>query len=257
MSDRVCVVIPCYNHGHFLQEAIDSVLASSSLPDRIVIVNDGSHDPHTLEVLEGLSHPLITVLHQENAGLAAARNRAIAACDEALILPLDADDRIGPDYIAQARQQFQKDPAAVIVYCHGELFGSRQGPIVAPAYHPMTMRFSNLIFACAMFRREAWLSVGGYCSAFTYGCEDWDFWIALLVQGGHPVRLAQTGFFYRITPHSMNQAMDRQRRMAMHRLIIKRHPSFFPAGFALLLPLYYRLLGSLPHRLMRALRGRS
>jgi len=71
------VVIPCYNHGEYLLEAIASVEACLDPVYEIVIVNDGSTDPLTLNVMRHLTDQGYFVLNQENQGLATARNNGI------------------------------------------------------------------------------------------------------------------------------------------------------------------------------------
>lgn len=257
MPESISIVIPCYNQGEYLREALASIDASHYQPSEILVVDDGSDDPLTREILTTLDHPLTRVIHQPNQGLSSARNSGIAAAHGRYILPLDADDRIGPDYLGEAVSLLAGDRQVGIVYCRGALFGAQNGVIKAPEYTPFAMRLSNLIFSCALFRKEDWQAVGGYSQELIYGCEDWDFWIGLLERGLRPVRLSQVGFYYRIRQGSMNQEMDLTRRKMMHHLIIKRHPRFFPWGFRLVLPLYYALLGGFVHRLVRSRRGRG
>ncbi len=99
---RVSVVIPCWNQACFLPEAVESVVAQTFRSFEIVVVDDGSPDD-TAAVAQRLAkhHPdvAIRLLRQENAGLAAARNAGIAAAHGELVLPLDSDDRIQPDYL--------------------------------------------------------------------------------------------------------------------------------------------------------------
>ena len=68
------VIIPCYNQGQYLHEAIDSVLGQTFSDLEIIVVDDGSTDPATRETLEFLNRPATRLLRRENGGLAAARN---------------------------------------------------------------------------------------------------------------------------------------------------------------------------------------
>ena len=97
----VSVVIPCFNQGHFVDEAVDSVLAQSFDDFEIIIVNDGSTDGHTDRLPEDYPRERARVL-TTNQGLAAARNNGIAAAQGTYILPLDADDRILPGYLEKS-----------------------------------------------------------------------------------------------------------------------------------------------------------
>ena len=76
--DDVTVVIPCFAYGRFLGDAVDSALAQEGGAPRVIVVDDGATDPDTLEAFERLP-AAVTLLHQPNAGVAAARNAGAAA----------------------------------------------------------------------------------------------------------------------------------------------------------------------------------
>lgn len=247
----VSVVIPCYNQGQYLAESIGSVLASSYDAYEIIVVDDGSSDQETRRVLDGLDYPKTRLVHRENGGLATARNTGIAAAKGRYILPLDADDRIGPTYLVLAAAALDADDALGIVYCQGEKFGTQQGPIMAASYSLARMRFSNLIFCSALFRKADWELVGGYDPAMVYGCEDWDFWLSLIALGRGVLRLPGVQFWYRIREESMNVAMDQEKRLAMHRRIVQKHPDLFPRWFNLLVGPYHRVINAAPYRTLK------
>jgi glycosyltransferase involved in cell wall biosynthesis len=240
----VSVVIPCYNQGPFLADSIGSVLASTMDDYEIVVVDDGSTDGETCRILDHLDYPRTRLLRTANSGLASARNNGIAAARGRYILPLDADDRIGPGYLEKGAAILDARPGVGIVYCLGELFGLRKGPIEAADYSLRRMLFSNLIFSCALFRRSDWEEAGGYDSGMVHGCEDWDFWLSLIDLGREVVRLPEVMFYYRIREESMNRAMDREKRLAMHRRILVNHRSLFPWWVGPLLAPYHRLINS-------------
>jgi len=130
----VSVIIPCFNQGHFLAESIGSVLASDHDDLEIIVVDDGSTDPTTITLLEQLAYPKTRLLRQENRGLAAARNYGITEAHGSYILPLDADDRIGPQYISQAVAALEADQHLGIIYCRAEKFGAEEGPWQLPRF---------------------------------------------------------------------------------------------------------------------------
>src|SRR5438132_6777772 len=73
---RVAIVIPCYNDQRFLPEALATI--DGEEPTEVVVVDDGSDDPATLRLLDSLEQAGIRVLHQHNAGPAAARMAGVA-----------------------------------------------------------------------------------------------------------------------------------------------------------------------------------
>ena len=117
---RVSVVIPCFDHGRFIDEAVDSVLAQTYRDFEIVIVNDGSTDENTNRLLSSYQRPHTSVLQTPHRGLAGARNLGIAHASGEYILPLDADDRIGPTYCERAVALLDSNDALGIVYCEAE-----------------------------------------------------------------------------------------------------------------------------------------
>jgi glycosyltransferase involved in cell wall biosynthesis len=94
---QLSVVIPCYNDGRYLPQAVESVLSQEAprVELEILVVNDHSSDPHTLETFSRLqtAHREVRVLHNTgNSGPAAARNVGIAAARGEWIAFLDSDD---------------------------------------------------------------------------------------------------------------------------------------------------------------------
>ena len=128
MDPIVSIIIPCYNHGHYLNEAIKSVEQSTEKSIyEIIIINDGSTDEHTLNVLTSLEHNGYFILHQENLGLAAARNAGINKSKSNYIITLDADDRIRPPYFDKGINILDKQKEIGVVYGQSAYFGVKNG----------------------------------------------------------------------------------------------------------------------------------
>jgi glycosyltransferase involved in cell wall biosynthesis len=231
----VSVIIPCYNLGRYLAEAIASVRQQEGRPFEIVVVDDGSTDPQTLNILDGCAGEGITVLHTANQGLAASRNEGISHANGVYILPLDADDRLAPGFLAKAAEELDRNPDTGIVYGLVELFGDAGGLWELPDFTPDRLLYDNMIVATAMFRRKEWLSVGGYCHRMLYGWEDWDFWLSLVERGCRVVRMPQVALFYRIRKDSMTRGMTCLQKLVMFWQLLIRHwrlygrhwPAFF------------------------------
>lgn len=223
----VSVVIPCYNYGHFIDDAVDSVLAQT-LPDfDIIVVNDGSTDPDTVSKLSNYSKPKCRVLHSENKGPAAARNLGISASQAQYILPLDADDRIAPRYLELARAALEADADLGIVYCQAEYFGRASGKVDLPPYSFPEILITPQVFCSALFRRRDWEQVGGYCSDFLHGWEDYDFWLSLIGLGRKVHQIPEVLFYYRKHEKSRSDNMTPERRAGSVELFIKRHPKMY------------------------------
>lgn len=212
---KVSVIIPCYNQGAYLQEAVDSVLAQTFQDFEILVVDDGSTDEETVKLLQKYTKPKTRVIHTENQGLSAARNNGIREAKGAYILPLDADDKIAPGYLEDAVRILDRHPEIGIVYCEAAYFGIRNGRWSLPDYSPDQMLLQNVIFCSALFRRSHWEKVGGFNVNMVYGWEDWDFWLALIHVGVKVYRIPKVHFFYRIREASMVHAMDEEKQFFM------------------------------------------
>lgn len=94
------VIIPLYNKESEIGGTLRSVLAQSLPPAEVIVVDDGSTDG-SREVVESIASPLIRLVTQSNAGVSAARNRAIAEAKGEYIALLDADDEWEPGFLAQ------------------------------------------------------------------------------------------------------------------------------------------------------------
>ena len=196
---KISIVVPCYNQAQYLDEALQSVLDQTCLNWECVIVNDGSTD-NTQEIAEKWikKDKRFNYLLQENGGLSSARNLGVFHSKGIFILPLDADDLISPEYLDLAIRAFNEDRSLKIVYCRAEKFGDEVGPLNLKPFTMKAMAIENLIFCSAIFRKKEWQRVGGYDPNMIYGLEDWEFWIAILKNGGNVKRLDEVGFYYRI-----------------------------------------------------------
>lgn len=255
----VSIIIPCFNQGQCLAESIGSVLASDHDECEIIVVDDGSTDSETCRILDRLTYPKTRLIRRKNGGLAAARNSGIAAAQGSYILPLDADDRIGPRYISLAVAALEGDPHLGIVYCRAEKFGAETGPWRLPRFSRWRMALGNLIFCSAVYRRSDWQAVGGYDETLRRGWEDWDFWLSLLELGRRVRCLELVSFYYRKSSCSMAAGMTAAEKLELHRRMIFKHGRFFGGWgplLELILPIYYRLADSGLYRKIKQRMGR-
>lgn len=222
MKPLVSVVVPCYNQGIYLREAVESVLASSYENIEIIIVDDGSTELETLEVWKGFSMPKTRVIHQENQGLAMARNNGIAEAKGKYILPLDADDKISSDLIERSVDVLEQDARVGIVGHQTELFGAEQR-VWAPRYRFPEILGRNCLVCSCMFRREDWALVGGYNSNMVYGWEDHDFWLSIIELGREVFQFDEVMFYYRKHGVSMLSSMTEDHNVLMRNQLVKNH----------------------------------
>lgn len=224
---RVSIVIPCYNHGAYIEEALESVYAQTFADYEIIVVNDGSTDPVTNRLLESLVTEGLKVLSTVNRGPAAARNLAIAESLGEYILPLDADDRIAPRYLELAVKEMDRCKETRVVCGRVEFFGERSGEWIQPDYSPSRILLDNMIVTTSLFRREDWQRLGGFCEDMRNGWEDWDFWLSLLADGGTVERLDEVVFYYRIRNDSRDRTLDYRGKLALMLKMLVRHKIFY------------------------------
>lgn len=109
----VSVVIPLYNKEPHIKRAIDSILAQKIQDFEIIVIDDGSTDK-SAEVVKSFTDPRIRLIHQENAGVSAARNKGIKEAKADLVAFLDADDEWTPSFLETVLRLREKYPEAGI-----------------------------------------------------------------------------------------------------------------------------------------------
>ncbi len=204
------VVIPCYNYGAYLDEAVRSVCQQTLTSLEVIVVDDGSDDPATRAVLEhllsdspkavptGVSRDQrVRVIRQDNRGLAAARNRGIESARGEYVCCLDADDTIAPTYLEQAIAVLETDAAAGFVSSWVQFFGDDSSVWRTEDFDPERALIGNFTSVAAVFRRDDWQLAGGYSPTMAGGFEDWEFWIRLASLGRRGRTIARPLFRHR------------------------------------------------------------
>lgn len=229
MSDfeLVSVITPCFNDGQYLPDAIASVECCDRSQYELIIVDDGSTDPVTVALLHKLEFQGYQIIRQRNQGLAAARNAGIMQAKGRYILPLDADNKIRPNYIPIAIQLLNENPDLGVVYGDRKLFGERDEIIRVREFDFSWMLSGNYIDACAVFRRTIWEECGGYDTRMPIaGFEDWDLWLTFAEKGWKFEHVSAVLFDYRFRERSMRSTMDIQRnKQLIYEYIMRKHAS--------------------------------
>lgn len=228
--EKVSIIVPCYNQAQYLDEALQSVLNQTYTNWECIIVNDGSPD-NTEEIAKQWEEKdnRFRYLYKENGGLCSARNFGIESALGEFILPLDADDKIATNYVEFAMQAFQEDDLLKVVYCKAEKFGDKIGEWMLPSFSLENLVVDNMIFCSAFFRKKEWESVQGYDEKMLYGWEDWEFWIAILKNGGNVKQLNYTGFYYRVKDGSMVTELSPLKREKLLKYMSFKHTDFYIA----------------------------
>lgn len=189
------VVIPCYNDGATLAEAVASVREQE--PCEAVVVDDGSDDAGTLSCLRELAES-VTVLRQPNTGVAAARMAGVNASSAPYVFPLDADDALAPGSLTPLADALDHDPGAVLAWGDIEVFGPDQPAqiaVKAASLDPWLITYLNELPMSSLVRRTGLLAVGGW--QLRHGYEDWDLWMALAERGWRGTHISNVTLRYR------------------------------------------------------------
>lgn len=226
--EKVSVIMPCYNDGQYIREAIDSVKNQTYPNIEIVVIDDGSDDPKTCQILDELVGE-VCLLKSKHLRPAGARNLGIQNATGKYILPLDSDDKIDATYIEKCVNVLKDNEKIGAVYCYADLFGEKSGEWDLPRYSFKRMLVDNIVFVTAMFRKEDWEKVGGFDTDMDSGMEDYAFWISILALGKEIYQIPETLFHYRIkkTSRTTEFLKDMEQAKDIYRRIYYNHQDFY------------------------------
>ncbi len=238
MTARVSVVVPCYNQGASLDEAIDSVLAQSFQDFEIVVVDDGSTEPATVRLLDAYARPRTRVLRGPNRGLPAARNAGIRATAGEYVCCLDADDILEPALLEKSVAVLDARPEVAFVSHWLRAFGDETWDWSPERCDFPALLDANTVNGAAPVRRQALVDAGLFDEAMRDGCEDWDLWITLVERGVTGVILPEFLFRYRRRADSMSRLMARSGgNVDLYARIARKHEAAYRRHLG---PLYAR-----------------
>lgn len=222
---RVSVIIPTYNRGWIVKEAIESVLAQDYRDFELIVVDDGSTD-NTDDILNSYRGDIM-VFRQENQGVSAARNRGLAEASGRFIAFLDSDDLWLSQKLFRQVEFFNKNPDAQI--CQTEETWIRKGVRVNPKKRhkkPWGMIFEPSLSLClvspsaVMIRRSLFEEVGGFDETLP-ACEDYDLWLRISCR--YPVYLIETPLIIKRGGHndqlSASSGLDKFRIKSLNKII--------------------------------------
>ncbi len=217
---RLAVIIPCFNDGQLVEEAVASI--SEDEPVEVVVVDDGSTDPETARRLDALEEGGVIVVHRENGGLGAARNTGLAATSAPLVYPLDADDLLEPGALRAMAEVLEGHPEAGFTWGDYVVFGDYDGRYRAPdRFLPWTLTYVNPYPVCSLFRRTVLERAGGWQRPWGY--EDWDLWLRLIELNVAGVYSARAVYRRRIHGDSRMLVIARRRHKELYAELVQRN----------------------------------
>jgi len=221
---RVAVIVPCFNDGATLADAVASVDAQE--PCELVVVDDGSDDPATLATLNALGERGVRVVRRLNGGPAAARMTGVAATSAPYVLALDADDLVAEGALAALADALDADATRALAWgdvaTFGDVVAYRQGPRVLDPW--LITYLNEFVGAGTLVRRDCLVEVAGW--QLREGFESWDLWMSFCERAWSGVYVPGLVLRYRL--HGPRRLAEADGRWERHYAVLReRHRPLF------------------------------
>lgn len=218
---QISVIVPCHDDGRFLPELCHSVAAATQHDHEVIIIDDGSTDPATRQILKDLgpesASQSIRIVRREHSGLPSSRNAGVALASAPYVQFLDADDLLLPDKIDRQLSIATESILDLIVVDDYIECDEEALTFLHPS--PSTIQGFELDFETFALAWERGLSIPIHCALFPRSVltsspftahlnakEDWVFWMALASKGAAFVKSGRAGAVYR--KHLGNMTRD-------------------------------------------------
>lgn len=220
------IILPVFNGGKYLRDAIASILSQTFKDFELIILNDGSTDS-SLEIIRSLASqdPRIVVVNRENRGLVATLNEGIALAKAAYIARMDADDIALQDRLIQQIQYMADHPQVVALGTGYTLIDEDENLI--KSFRPESEnnklqslaleRSTPICHPTAIFVKSAFCSVGGY-REHAYLAEDLDLWLRL-GEIGEIRNLPEVHLYYRQHGASISESKQEKQLQIMDTVV--------------------------------------
>jgi peptidoglycan/xylan/chitin deacetylase (PgdA/CDA1 family)/GT2 family glycosyltransferase/SAM-dependent methyltransferase len=219
----IAVVIPCYNLGRTVEEAVESVEQQARPAAELVIVDDGSDDVYTRQILARLERRGISLTRTPNRGVAAARNLGVALTSAPYLVLLDADDALEPAYLERLGGVLDARADLDFVTCAIQAFGDAEYTWSPPPCTWVDTLVKGGPHISTMFRRALWERVGEFDERLP-GYEDTDFWLSAIEAGSQGVVLDEPLLRYRVRSGSRyHRAIGPRRFLPAMEAIYRKH----------------------------------
>jgi glycosyltransferase involved in cell wall biosynthesis len=230
---KVSVIMPAYNDAKYISVAINSVRAQTFADWELIIIDDGSVDNSAdIAAEHAADDSRIKVIKQQNQGVVAARNNAIAQAAGEFILPVDADDRLMPTAIEKMYNKISKSRHTV-VSGRCAAFGLKNDFDTRVYPTNFNMKAACAITNTSMYRKSDWEKVGGYDLDFKEGIEDYAFWLSLIKNAATFYRIPELLFYFRVK--DISESRQEKAKLKMQQLtdlIRQKYPMVkFPIAF--------------------------
>ncbi|WKA47195.1 glycosyltransferase [Geobacillus zalihae] len=230
VKGKLSIIIPFYNLGKFLNETLNSALNSTYPHKEIIIVNDGSTDEMSLNLLEEIrkkDNPIIKIIDLKNKGLANARNVGAMNAEGEFITFLDADDLVDPSFYAKAIDILNTYQNVSFVYSWLEYFGESKGVWATFNAEFPYLLCQNMLSAFAVVRKEDFINFGLNKIELEYGLEDYEGWLSMCANGCVGISIPETLVKYRVRKDSMARQFNPDMLKYLRSIISDRNPEIY------------------------------
>jgi len=227
----VGVIIPCFNQGIYVAEAVASVLRQTYAHTHAVVINDASTDHHSAALCDAAACSRVEIVHlSRNHGRALVRNVGLSALAKSdYVLMLDCDDVLESNYVAQLVTALENNPNAGIAYGVLQFVTHALSPIDrtwpnAPL-DTSTMYLENQVPGPgALFRRAALSQTAGWRQQFTkHSGEDFDIWLQVVEAGWSVEWVKDAYYLYRQHSESFLATAGDERQFEVAANILALH----------------------------------
>ena len=227
-KDLLSVVIPYYNLGKTLPETIDSIKETEYKKYEIVIVNDGSTDQESIDVLKQYENDeKIRIINIKNKGLANARNVGAEAAKGEFVAFIDADDKIDKTFYPKAINILHQYDNVSYVYSWVQYFEGSTAVWPTFNIHIPYLLCANMLAAYSVIRKNDFLNFGKNRIKMEYGMEDYDGWVSLAEHGCLGVSIPEKLNLYRVRKDSMSRQFNKKMRIYLYQISRDGHEKIF------------------------------
>jgi glycosyltransferase involved in cell wall biosynthesis len=228
-KDLLSVVIPYFNMGDYIADCIHSIISSSYQDIEIIIINDGSTDQRSIDLLKQFEQNLkIKIIHKKNEGLADTRNYGAQIANGEYLSFLDADDKVHTHYYAKAINVLKQYQNIFFVGSWVKYFGTKKD--VWPTWNPeppYILLHNSVNSSSLVYKKTAFLQAGLFDKKVDYGIEDYESVINMLHHGYCGVVLPECLFFYRVRKDSMYRSLTHYKTLYSYQYIAEKHADFY------------------------------
>lgn len=225
--ELISIIIPCFNSGKTLSRTLNSIIDQTWKEKEIILVNDGSTDKYTLEVINKYKkNDNVFVVNQKNLGLPSARNKGGNYAKGNYLYFIDSDDWIEPETLDLMYKTIKVNKNAAFIFSDMFIEGNIK-KVIKKEYNFFEQLFLNQLPYSIFISKKTWKKYGGYDETMKSGYEDWEFNIRLGSYNQFGIRLAKPLFHYNVSSSGMLISKSSKYHAQIINYIIKKNKKLY------------------------------